>query len=137
MSIAEHRGKTSERPQPRSAYLFRAVNERIRDLAGEWLSECEFICECDDETCTRVLRMTVEQYEAVRTDPAAFAVLPGHEQPRDRVLSRTEGLVIVYKRDDLEQPAVDHREVSHGSGWARRRASVLRRARTTHGRLDG
>ncbi len=101
MSLAEREGRASdERTQPGSAHLFRAVNERIRDLAGEWQSTCEFICECDDESCTRVLRMTVEQYEAVRTDPAAFAVLPGHEQWRDRVLSRAEGLVIVCKRDD-------------------------------------
>jgi len=102
MTLAEHEGKASdERAQPGSAHLFRAVNARIRDLAGEWQSAYEFICECDDESCTRVLRMTVEQYEAVRTDPSAFAVLPGHEQSRDRLLSRTEGLVIVRKRDDL------------------------------------
>jgi hypothetical protein len=106
MSIAEHSGRPSdERPQPRSTHLFRAVNERTRELAGEWLGEYQFMCECDDETCTRVLRMTVEQYEGLRTNPASFAVLPGHEQPRDEVLSRSEGLVIVCKRDYPEQPA--------------------------------
>jgi hypothetical protein len=80
-----------------SSDLFRAVNERIRELAGEWLGDYDFMCECEDERCTRVLRMSAEQYEAVRSDPGTFVVLSGHESPQDEVVDGRDGLVVVRR----------------------------------------
>lgn len=100
MTLTERPGiETGRRPRPPNAHLFRAVNERIHELAGEPLGEYSFMCECDDETCTQVVRMTVEEYEALRQTTAAFAVLPGHRHPGDEVVGRNETHVVVHKAD--------------------------------------
>jgi hypothetical protein len=76
--------------------LFRAVNDRIRELKETTTGECEFVCECDDEACMHVMRMTVAEYDSARLDPAQFAVLPGHQRPASQnVLSRSERFVLV------------------------------------------
>ncbi len=111
MSVVERpSGPPDEQPTTNGPELFRAVNERIRELEGGWLvDEYDFICECEDASCMRVLRMTAEQYEALRADPACFAVLPGHEHPDiDEIVSSVEGLVIVRKRGGREQRAHRH-----------------------------
>jgi ATP-binding cassette subfamily B protein len=83
------------------APLFRAINERIRELEGNRLiGEYGFCCECEDETCTGVLRLTAQEYEFVRTEASWFAVLPGHEEPADEVVSRADRFVVVSKADD-------------------------------------
>jgi hypothetical protein len=86
-----------EEAPPASSELFRAVNERIRELAGTWDGEYDFMCECEDEECTRVLRLT-EEYAALRADPGQFAVLPGHERRADEVISRGDRYVMVRKQ---------------------------------------
>jgi hypothetical protein len=77
--------------------FFRAVNERIRELAWPVLSDYDLICECNDSSCMRLLRMQAEEYEALRADQLHFAVIPGHERygRNDRVIVRTERFVIV------------------------------------------
>src|SRR6266542_1206836 len=83
--------------------LFRAINEWIREDEGNQLvGEYDFCCECQDETCIGVLRLTAEEYESVRTEASRFAVLPGHEQPADEVISRADRLVSVSKPADGE-----------------------------------
>jgi len=80
--------------------LFRAVNERIRALEGDRaFGHYDFVCECGDESCTSVMRMTAEQYASVRAAVNQFAVLPGHERTEDEVvIVRAIGHVIVVKR---------------------------------------
>ena len=104
MSVAEQRDcPDSEQPGAGGAELFRAMNERIRELEGDWLvGEYDFFCECEDETCTGVLRLSAREYESVRADPNQFAVLPGHERASDEVISRTERFLIVSKSGDGE-----------------------------------
>ena len=99
---------TGRRPRPPNGHLFRAVNECIRELAEELLGEYSFVCECDDETCMRVVRMTVEEYEALRQTTAAFAVIPGHEQPGDEVVGRCETHFVVHKADGQEVAPMSH-----------------------------
>ena len=90
--------------------LCRSVNERILELERSWGSEHDFICECEDATCTQVMRMNAEEYEAVRVDPEQFAVLPGHERSSSNdVLIRAERYVLVRKagaKDGALQDAV-------------------------------
>jgi hypothetical protein len=61
---------------------FRAANEDIeaaaRTMAPD-LPRIPFICECADTTCTRILRVRRDEYDAVRSDPTHFLVVPGHE----------------------------------------------------------
>jgi hypothetical protein len=51
-------------------------------------------------SCTRILRLTLVEYEAVRANPAHFFTAPGHEQadaPVGHVVSREADYVIVEK----------------------------------------
>jgi hypothetical protein len=98
VSVAERHDPPGEEAPLASAELFRAVNERIRELAGIWDGEYDFICECEDEDCTRVLRLTEAEYDALREDPGQLAVLPGHERRADEVISRGDRYVIVRKQ---------------------------------------
>ena len=62
--------------------LFREVNERLREL-GEGFSlvaeHADFVCECGSSSCTEQIRMTLAEYEGVRSDPKRFFVRRGHE----------------------------------------------------------
>lgn len=80
--------------------LFRAVNDIVRDLDGDRVMGLhDFVCECGDETCTRVLRMTSAEYDALRGQEDCFAVLAGHERGDDAdVVGRTDSYVIVHRR---------------------------------------
>ena len=72
---------------------FRAVNERVerRGLeAGGGEDLIEFVCECGDEDCTESLRLTVGEYEWLRSEPERFAVVPGHEKEMEGEVVRDE-----------------------------------------------
>lgn len=67
--------------------LFREVNERIVRLNQVFESpEGEFLCECANGTCAERLRLSLEEYEAIRADPRRFLMSPGHERPGARVI---------------------------------------------------
>ena len=85
--------------QMRGSLLFRAVNERIRELEGDRpAGDYDVVCECEDDTCTSVIRMSAEQYGAVRSCGHHFAVLPRHQRAEtDVVIGRTDGYVVVAK----------------------------------------
>lgn len=97
MSVAEPVVQP-EGEEPANAQLFRAVNERIRELSAPGASEYEFMCECDDGRCTMVLRLSEAEYERVRSEPAHFVVLAGHEWPLDEVVATGDGWAVVRKR---------------------------------------
>jgi len=40
-----------------------------------------FVCECPEPSCTELVRMLLEDYEAVRAHERRFFVVPGHEEP--------------------------------------------------------
>ena len=64
--------------------LFRQVNERVKQLNVGFsavLEYGEFVCECGDEKCAERLRLTPEEYEHVRAEPADFIVKHGHVAP--------------------------------------------------------
>jgi len=84
----------------RTEAVFRAINERIRELGLRFRSdELEFICECADETCTERVRLTLEQYEHIRALPTRFVVVAGHEATPlvERVIFRNPQFAIVKK----------------------------------------
>jgi hypothetical protein len=91
--------------------LCRAVNERIEALqAGSDVTPAlhEFLCECADTGCTAAIQMTVEEYEAVRTDPSCFAVAPlsEHVVPHvEEVVARHERYWTVKKVGQAAQVA--------------------------------
>jgi hypothetical protein len=83
--------------------VFREANERIRDAAAKYdhrLVEMPFLCECPLEDCVEIIRLTEEQYAAVRADPTHYVTAVGHEgteAPVGEVVARNETYVVVEK----------------------------------------
>ena len=62
--------------------LFRHVNERILEVGerfGDDATVADFVCECGDASCAELVALTAAEYEAVRTSPDRFFVVPGHD----------------------------------------------------------
>jgi hypothetical protein len=86
----------------RKSSLYRAVNERIREISADWdvAQAAGFFCECADARCSELLSLTVVDYEAIRAMGDCFVVLGGHEPPDcDRILARNNGHVILRAAD--------------------------------------
>src|SRR5256714_12081918 len=90
----------------RNESLFREVNDRIEELSENVEAQgiapegglVEFHCECGRDGCTERVRMTVAEYEHVRTDNDRFLVVPGHETPEmESVVESSDRFVVVDK----------------------------------------
>lgn len=84
--------------------IVRYHNEKISEAAERLEVDdnpVPFICECGRLECVATLRVTLDEYEAVREDGRLFLCLPGHELVgRDigRVVDDShEGFVLVEK----------------------------------------
>jgi hypothetical protein len=83
--------------------VFREVNERIGGLASRLGIDTErfrIVCECGNAECVEQIDLPLDEYRAVRDDPAAFAVVPGHEIPQtEYVVRSTRDYNVVRKRE--------------------------------------
>jgi hypothetical protein len=64
--------------------LYRSINEKIEDLNASFGMVTEsmaVVCECGKLECTLQIDLEIPVYERVRSDPALFVVVPGHEIP--------------------------------------------------------
>ncbi len=65
--------------------MFRAINERIRELAMRFHHADDetmaFICECADETCVERVALTTRS-TTTSAIPARFVVVPGTRRRR-------------------------------------------------------
>ena len=80
--------------------LFREVNERVHEKAEAFASgdAFEYLCECANSDCTFQVTLTLAEYEAVRSDPTQFVVLPLHYTPEiEKLVSKSEGHWVVQK----------------------------------------
>lgn len=82
--------------------IFRTANDGISASAGEWepQSRIPFLCECADEKCREIVRLTLQEYRDVRSDPRHFFNTPGHEASAHGwvvVIARADGHVTVAK----------------------------------------
>ncbi|TMM16920.1 MAG: hypothetical protein E6F98_00475 [Actinobacteria bacterium] len=82
--------------------LFREINERIEEAAAPHGRRdghvFEFFCECSNADCTLLLPMTLASYEAVRSNPEAFVIAPGHDLPEiETVIARHPAYQVVRK----------------------------------------
>jgi hypothetical protein len=60
-----------------------------------------FICECSDAHCTRVIQLTLDEYEAIREQPRHFVVVPGHVVADfDHVTEENERYAVLFKDGD-------------------------------------
>jgi hypothetical protein len=92
--------RTSER-FARNEALFREVNERVLEVNKDFEATdglLNFICECGKEDCVEPVPLTLGEYEAVRSYPTHFVLVPGHEGPLvEAVIARNERFVVVEK----------------------------------------
>ena len=85
----------------RNQSLFRAVNDKLRDLNDAFAAISDtfvIACECADTSCIETLEISGEEYAAVRAEPRQFAVLPGHVYPDvENVVRESDRYVVVEK----------------------------------------
>lgn len=78
--------------------LFREINERLDEMAVPWSKTTDYLCECSDMSCTKIVELTNDEYERVRSRPTVFVVAPGHEQPEiEKVVEVDDGYLLVEK----------------------------------------
>ena len=96
----------------RNDAIFREANEGI-ERAAQQLGGAErvpFICECADLSCRDVVRLTLPEYDDVRSSPIRFFVAAGHElvgTELEEVIARRPGYVVVEKRAGAAPLAAD------------------------------
>jgi hypothetical protein len=83
---------------------FRRLNEEIEGVvedAGDSLTVrlIPFLCECADARCTKIIRLTLREYEDIRAGPRRFAVALGHEigSEDEQVVSQSDRFTTVEK----------------------------------------
>jgi hypothetical protein len=83
--------------------IFRTVNEHIASLAENIGREAiyDFICECADIDCFGRIPLTIEQYEAVRTQGAWFLLQPGHQDIEIELVAENHGEYLVVEKDGV------------------------------------
>jgi hypothetical protein len=80
--------------------VFRAANERIEAMLGDERGTTAYMCECGDAQCFQMIDLTNEEYEEVRSHPARFFVVNGHEDltAGEVVVEEAARFTIVEKR---------------------------------------
>jgi hypothetical protein len=80
--------------------VFRAGNERIDAMLGDHHGTTAYICECGDAKCFQQVNLTNDEYEVVRSHPARFFVVSGHEDltAGEVVVEEASRFTIVEKR---------------------------------------
>jgi hypothetical protein len=91
----------------RNHELFRDVNERIYSLTEEFGSHpaddglsLAFVCECGNVNCTSPVLIETDDYSRIRSHPAQYLVLAGHELPDlERVIEANSHYVVVERSE--------------------------------------
>ncbi len=95
----------------RNEATFREANEKIagaaRKLEIAW--RAPFLCECEDEACGALVRLSLEEYQEVRSSVAWFALAPGHRFQSGHVVGERDGYMVVEKTGIARQIAEDQR----------------------------
>ena len=97
---------------------FRDINERLQEdlrRLGDAPEPVEFVCECGRPECADIVRLTHQEYDAVRADPRRFALLPGHEQPAvEHLVEEHDRYAVVEKVGEPARIAVETDPRRHG-----------------------
>ena len=89
--------------------IFREINEwTMEDAVAGVEVDRTYICECSDIDCSASIDLTLAEYEAVRAEPARFAIAVNHENPEiDRVVVENVRFATVEKIGTLARIARD------------------------------
>jgi hypothetical protein len=90
--------------------IFRAGNASIDKAIGAKLEKVPYLCECGEERCLARVVLTAAEYEAVRSHPARFFVVPGHEDSAagEVVVEQYDRFTVVEKQGE-ERELVERR----------------------------
>lgn len=81
-----------------SQLLFRELNEEIAQRRPRRGEVIEAVCECERRGCTRGVRLSAEEYEAIRRFPTRFLMRRGHAcDDGERVVEAHEGYDVIEK----------------------------------------
>lgn len=74
-----------------------------------------FVCECPDRDCAEIVRLSFDEYEAIRQSPRRFFNFSGHEAASvaagaERILAVAGDLTVVQKIGVAGDVAVDAHE---------------------------
>ena len=97
----------SEEQRTRNEMIFRDANERIRRVREglpEATAKTPFVCECGDPTCREIVRLDLDEYEAVRSSSLRFLVAPGHPTGGAPVVGEAGGYRVIEKADHPGAP---------------------------------
>jgi hypothetical protein len=100
-------GKSSVRGRPgriaRNEVRFRDINERLEAnlrALGHDPEPQEFVCECGNMDCRQTVRLTFDEYEAVRRHGRRFIIMRGHEIPDvENVVERNDRYAVAEKHE--------------------------------------
>ena len=82
---------------------FRRANERLKEKATDFgvaEERTPYLCECEDESCTKIVLLACAQYEEVRAEPKRFLMIPGHQDADDVVIQEDAEFVVIEKRGE-------------------------------------
>ena len=85
---------------------FREANEKLeRKVVKLSITESRtpYFCECDDPRCTAIIKLSLREYEAVRSKPTQFVITAGHEAEPDRIVEEHEGFTVIEKTGEEAQ----------------------------------
>ena len=100
-------------PEKRSAeraaaneVTFRKANEELRRRRDEFELDgtTPFLCECEEESCTTLLRLTPKEYGEARAETSRFVLAPDHPYTNGTVVSENERFMLVDKDLPLSRP---------------------------------
>ena len=108
----------------RNDSIFRDANEQINASAKEHGTDekqaVPFICECADEHCTTIVRLSLGEYEDVRTNSRQFVTAFGHERFEGlaKIVSTNHNHLVVRKTGHAGDIAasLDQRHDGNGRG---------------------
>jgi hypothetical protein len=101
---------SSEQRVAKNEVLFREVNERIGQAAERagFAGPMVFVCECGDADCAETIEVTLDEYEAARSQPTLFLIALDHELQSERLLERNERYAIAEKVGEAAAIAQRH-----------------------------
>lgn len=91
-----------EKRVARNEATSREINEGIQEAHDGAAPDehLRMLCECGQKSCERVIAITSDEYERVRSDARHFAVIRDHVIPDvEDIVEETDRFVVVAKRD--------------------------------------
>jgi hypothetical protein len=94
-----HAVTQSEQRAARNEISFREANEKLGDKRVELSASglTPFLCECSDPRCTEVIRLTLVEYEHVRSQPTWFVVAAGHDPGGGKSVEEHDHYAVIEK----------------------------------------